>query len=84
MRSLKYDPLKDWLKKQSASHVVLGFDEIARMVGGLPKSAEEHSAWWANERSNGGHSQCRAWLDAGYHASADRGSRKVRFARQAG
>ena len=32
----------------------------------LPKSAWQHSAWWAN---GGGHSQARAWLSAGWRTS---------------
>jgi hypothetical protein len=28
------------------------FEEIARLVGGLPPSASVHPAWWSNSRSH--------------------------------
>ena len=57
----KYDALRRWLV--TAPHpTVLSFDELSRLVGGLPRSAFMHRAWWANGRS---HVQAVAWLDAG-------------------
>ncbi|MCC8960391.1 hypothetical protein H8B02_45435, partial [Bradyrhizobium sp. Pear77] len=76
----KYDPLKRWLQQQQLRQVELTFDEIADLVGGLPLSAEKRAAWWANE-TDAHHSQCKAWLEAGYLVHADRAARKVSFSR---
>lgn len=59
----KYDPLRDYLRSLSSQEVALSFGDIGRMVGGLPPSAYEHRAWWANTRS---HPNAVAWLDAGW------------------
>jgi hypothetical protein len=47
--------------------VELGFEDVARIVGGLPPSAVRSRQWWAN----GSNVQARAWRDAG---SASNGS----------
>lgn len=57
----------------------LSFDDIGQLVGGLPPSAHEHRAWWANTRS---HPNAVAWLDAGWERTdVSFGSRRVRFRR---
>jgi hypothetical protein len=57
----KYEPLSRHLR--SAAHPVsMTFDEIGRLVGGLPPSAYRHRAWWANDTS---HVEAHAWLDLG-------------------
>jgi hypothetical protein len=54
------------------------FEEIDRLVGGLPPSAGRWSAWWANSRS---HVQAVAWLDAGRRVeSLHLDDRRVTFA----
>ena len=62
----KYEPLRDYLNTRPASteEVRLTFDEVADMVGKLPKSAWQHQAWWANDTSV--HVQAAAWLEAGW------------------
>lgn len=75
-RSSRYDPLRTFLETRTEAAVELSFSEIDRMVGGLPRSAYAHRPWWANDS---GHSQARAWLDAGRQASVDWSSRTVRF-----
>ena len=82
-KDLKYDPLKRWLQNQQPRLVDMTFDEIANLVGGLPISAHKRAAWWANEATNVTHSQCRAWLEAGYSAEADRAAGRVRFIKMA-
>jgi len=77
-KDLKYDPLKKWLQNQQRDDIEMTFDEIANLVGGLPISAHKRAAWWANEVTIT-HSQCRAWLEAGYSAVTDRAARRVRF-----
>jgi len=44
----KYDPLKLFLQRQSASSLTLKFDEIDRIVP-LLRSAKEYEWWCANE-----------------------------------
>jgi len=74
----KYDPLRDYLRGQSALDFTLSFREIERIVGTLPTGALRPQ-WWANEVSpNTSHVQRRAWGDAGYSALLHAG-RKVRF-----
>ena len=59
----KYRKLYDYLIDQSGPEVTLSFDEIKEIIGfKLPDSAFRHRPWWAN----GGHSQCRAWMNAGW------------------
>lgn len=61
----KYDSLRQFLGQQPGLVTDLSFEEIGRIVGGLPRSARDHRAWWANER-DGRHVQARGWLDAGW------------------
>ena len=78
----KYDPLLKHLCAVPDNELVMTFDEIANIVGGLPRSAEQHPAWWANEAPGGRHVQARAWLDAGRQVvELDRAGRWVRFSR---
>ena len=76
----KYDPLYDFLNRQDAQRIVFTFDEVARLIGEeLPESACKHPEWWENETSTKWHSQSRAWMKAGYKASADLDKRIVVF-----
>jgi hypothetical protein len=48
----KYSSLAQWLTSQARSPVTLTFAEVSALVpGGLPPSAYEYQAWWANERN---------------------------------
>ncbi|MDX8145003.1 hypothetical protein SK854_23030 [Lentzea sp. BCCO 10_0061] len=77
----KYAPLTGHLAAATSDGrqvVELSFAEIADLVGGLPASAYEHRAWWAN----GLLSQQAAWHRAGWQVdfvSIER--RHVRFVR---
>jgi hypothetical protein len=77
----KYDPLRVLLlaaADRGQGVVELDFNEIARLVGGLPESARTLRSWWANSS----HVQALAWRSAGFHVEQvylDRG--RVRFAR---
>ena len=78
----KYDPLFEHLCRAGDRPVEMSFDEIGRLVGGLPASAERWQAWWSNEPEGGSHVQARAWLNAGREVEeADRAGRRVRFSR---
>lgn len=77
----KYDALAKMLRSQSASQVRLTFEQVAAVVpGGLPPSAYNHQAWWANEQ-HGSHVHARAWLNEGWRVeSFDLRRRVVTFA----
>jgi hypothetical protein len=64
-RRSRYNGLRTYLSQRSEPKVSLSFAQIDRIIGqpGLPKSARNHRAWWANERS-GSHSHARSWLEA--------------------
>lgn len=76
----RYDPLRDFLRQQSASEFYMRFSEVEALVGPLPKSAERPQ-WWANTTTVWTNVQRRAWLDGGYDAFLVSGSSKVRFVR---
>lgn len=78
----KYDPLRDYLKRQRALEVEMSFVEIERKIGYmLPKSANL-SQWWANPTdAKAIQAQHKAWGDAGYDAVLIAGSDRVRFQR---
>ncbi|MDQ3292941.1 MAG: hypothetical protein M3527_00600, partial [Actinomycetota bacterium] len=76
----KYDPLLDHLCRAGDEPVEMTFDDIDRLVGGLPPSGDSWPAWWANEAVGSRHVQARAWLDAGREVErVDRAGRRVRF-----
>jgi len=77
----KYDPLANHLERTGLARVAMSFDEIDVLVGGLPKSAREHQAWWQGESAESPtHVQKRAWGAAGFRvASLDLGGRRVVF-----
>ncbi len=76
----KYDPLTRYLEQvrdRDQDGVEVSFGEIDRLVGGLPASAHQHRAWWANNS----HAHALSWRAAGFHVEQvylERG--RVRFA----
>ena len=74
----KYSPLKEHLAGRGEV-VHMTFDEVADLVGGLPRSAYEYEAWWNNHDSS--HAHCASWNDAGYVAKARLVERSVTFRR---
>ncbi|WP_456678752.1 DUF7662 domain-containing protein [Bradyrhizobium sp. RDM12] len=55
-------------------------EEILRRK--LPASAHKFTAWWSNESSmKAGHTQARAWTNAGFRAHASIKNRAVEFRR---
>ena len=76
----KYNPLFEHLCRADDGPVEMAFEEIDRLVGGLPASAARWPAWWANEAAGSRHVQARAWLEAGREVeSVDRVRQRVRF-----
>ena len=58
----------------------LTFEEVAALVGGLPRSAYRYPQWWENEQ-RGAHVQAPAWLTVGRHVtSVDLAHQRVMFA----
>lgn len=75
----KYDALRLHLEGATDSEVSISFDEVADLVGGLPSSALNHRAWWANDVT---HVHGRAWMSVGWQvADVNLGARRVRFVR---
>ena len=62
----KYDPLREYLCGNGGRRIGMSFDQIARLVDGLPRSAYEYEAWWSNELQPRTHVQKHAWMAAGY------------------
>jgi hypothetical protein len=77
----KYDPLREHLARQAASHLPMSFDEVERVLGfALPPSAKVHATWWSN--NTGTHVGVRAWRDAGWKtANVNVPGEKVTFVR---
>ena len=69
----KYDPLRDYLRKQKADDLELSFVEMERKIGYmLPKSANVPS-WWADVATNDARPAQRQALERrGLQGPADR------------
>jgi hypothetical protein len=72
----KYAPLHEALRGSGVTRTMT-LDEIADLVGGLPRSAYSYVAWWSNDDQT--HVQSRAWTEAGYLAQPDLAAKTVRF-----
>src|SRR6266852_1748460 len=77
----KYEPLKEFLRKQSVNEVQMTFVQIERVIDAkLPPRAQHHRAWWSNSPSN--NVMTKIWLDAGYRSErVDMSARKLVFKR---
>ena len=63
----KYDPLFRHLAALDQAEWQTSFREIEAILGfDLPASARRYQAWWANQKGGSGHSQTRAWREAGW------------------
>ncbi len=78
----EYWRLRRFLERQRADKIVLSFEELEGILGHpLPPSARKHRAWWGNWH---GHSQARAWLEAGWKVlEVDLAGEEVVFGRVA-
>ncbi len=74
----KYDPLGEYLAKQTTSPITLTFKQVEDVLGfPLPQSAYNHRPWWAN-----GASQANIWLSRGWRTEkVDMGGNQVTFRR---
>ena len=60
------------------------FSEVESILGfSLPPSARIHRPWWANQRSDNGHSHALAWTAAGWEtADVDMNAETLSFRRR--
>ena len=66
----KYDPLRDYLRRQRATALEMSFVEIERKLGYmLPKSANLPQWWDGPADDHTRQVQRHAWTQAGYEAS---------------
>lgn len=77
---MKYLPIADFLDAQRQGRLRMSFAEVEKILGArLPKSAVEYQAWWANDP---GHSQAKAWMEAGWQTeNLNLSARTVEFVR---
>ena len=77
-----YDPLRDYLLKQTLTEFVLSFDEIEEIIGAALPRAAHRASWWETERSpQEKMPQREACLAGGYIATRMAGGTTVRFSR---
>jgi hypothetical protein len=78
----KYTLLGHFLKNSANNDLTLSFADIERIINDeLPKAANEHRAWWANE-VEGNHVEAHAWMGAGWRVEhVDLNRKVVRFVR---
>lgn len=62
----RYDALTAFLRQRNDQPVMLTFDELDQIIGGLPTSAKTYPEWWTNKEASQPHS--RGWLRAGRRA----------------
>jgi len=74
-----YEALTRYLSQREEPDVSLTFDELDSIVGGLPNSARQWRAWWANKESTQPHA--RAWLNAQRSAKPDFRNKIAQFTR---
>lgn len=63
-----YEPLGNYLRGQSRSHIPMTFREIERIIGRKLPNSKAHRAWWSNNPNN--NVMTRQWLDAGFQTEA--------------
>jgi hypothetical protein len=80
----KYEPLRDFLAKQTRDELVLSFEELEDILGfGLPRSAQR-AEWWEVDTPEHPRLQCRAIRDGGFESRRLPEGMKVRFRRTSG
>lgn len=77
-----YDPLRDYLKQQTATELVLTLAQIEDILGFALSRASQRASWWETERSpQEKMPQREACLAAGYIATRLADGQGVRFRR---
>jgi hypothetical protein len=79
----KYGPLREHLRLDGSRRITMTFEQISRLVGGLPRSAYEYQEWWGNEEAPTTMVHKIAWNAAGYRVgSLDHRAMRVTFERR--
>ena len=77
-----YNPLRDYLKKQTLAEFVLSFEEIEQIIDAALPRAAHRASWWETLRSpQEKMPQREACLAGGYIATRLADGRSVRFKR---
>jgi hypothetical protein len=77
-----YDPLRDYLKKQTVAEFVLSFERIEEIIDAALPRAAQRASWWETLRSpQEKMPQREACLSAGYIATRLADGNSVRFTR---
>ena len=77
-----YDPLRDYLKKQTVPELVLSFEQIEEILDAALPRAAHRASWWETLRSpQEKMPQREACLAAGYVATRQADGKSVRFKR---
>lgn len=77
----KYAPLITHLRDADADSLQLTFEQLSALVGGLPTSAEQYTAWWHHSPPNVSHPWARDWEELGWQAHPDLPAKMVSFSR---
>lgn len=62
----KYQPLTEFLKKQTGREVRMSFAQIERVIGCKLPPVARYRAWWSNSPTN--NVMTKAWLEAGFRS----------------
>jgi hypothetical protein len=77
-----YDPLRDYLKKQTLPEFVLSFEQIEEIIDAALPRAAQRASWWETLRSpQEKMPQREACLEAGYIATRQADGTSVKFKR---
>ena len=77
-----YDPLRDYLKKQTLAEFVLTFEQIEAIIDAALPRAAARASWWETLRSpQEKMPQREACFAGGYIATRQADGRSVRFKR---
>ena len=75
----KYEPLYEYLLKETRDDFILSFDEIEEIIGvGLPRAAHR-AEWWDDDTPEHPRDQAQAIHQAGYDSRRASDGGKVRF-----
>jgi hypothetical protein len=77
----KFEPLYEFLMKETRADFVMSYDEIEDILGfGLPRAADR-AEWWDNDTPEHPRDQAQAIHQAGYDSRRNSEGGKVRFRR---
>ncbi len=75
-----YDPLRDYLSRQTLPELVLTFEQIEDLLGFALPRASQRASWWEKERNlENARPQRDAIRDGGYEATRLADGTGVRF-----